>query len=209
MRPITLHKRGEQNHHQSPNSLPFPAMEANREILQQYLLDYYSSSTFNTCELQELPLLYSPPMRLMIDKNATPIAHHSPIPVHWQDAIKSYLDRDVRLGILEPVPIGEPVIWCHRMVICAKQNSTPRRTINFQLPVEQVFITYCLLLLQCCYYYYQCCYYYHLEHTQEKYSYTTDIVIVLIGYHDETGGGVNCGLCGTKNGLSISPLWVQ
>ena len=90
-----------------PTSLPFPATEANREKLQQYLLDYYSSSTFNTCENQALPLMDSPLMKLMIDPNATPIAHHSPIPVplHWQDAVKAGLDRDVRLGVLEPAPI--------------------------------------------------------------------------------------------------------
>ena len=32
-----------------PTSLPYPATEANREKRQQYLLDYYNSSTFNTC----------------------------------------------------------------------------------------------------------------------------------------------------------------
>ena len=44
-------------------------------------------------------------MRLMIDSSATPTAHHSPIPVpiHWQDAVKAGLDRDVRLGVLEPI----------------------------------------------------------------------------------------------------------
>ncbi len=117
-----------------PASLPYPATEANREKLQQYLLDYYKSSTFNTCEHQTLPLMDSPPMRLMIDPHATPTAHHSPIPVplHWQDKVKAGLDRDVRLGVLEPVPIGEPVTWCHRMVICAKKNGSPRRTIDFQ-----------------------------------------------------------------------------
>ena len=69
----------------------------------------------------------------MIDPQAIPTAHHSPIPVllHWQDEVKAGLDRDVRLGVLEPVPIGEPVTWCHRMVICAKKNGTPR-TIDFQ-----------------------------------------------------------------------------
>ena len=56
-------------------------------------------------------------MRLMIDPQATPTAHHSPIPVplHWQDEVKAGLHRDVRLGVLEPVPVGEPVTWCHRM----------------------------------------------------------------------------------------------
>ena len=118
----------------TPTSLPYPATEANRQQLQQYLLDYYASSTFNTCEHQILPLMDGPPMRLMIDPQATPTAHHSPIPVplHWQEEVKAGLDRDVRLGVLEPVPIGEPVTWCHRMVICAKKNGSPRRTIDFQ-----------------------------------------------------------------------------
>ena len=117
-----------------PTSLPYPATETNRDKLQQYLLDHYSSSTFNVCEHQTLPLMEGPPMRLMIDPEATPTAHHSPIPVplHWQDDVKAGLDRDVRLGVLEPVPIGEPVTWCHRMVICAKKNGKPRRTIDFQ-----------------------------------------------------------------------------
>ena len=70
-------------------------------------------------------------MRLMIDPHATPTAHHSPIPVplHWQDEVKAGLDRDVRLGV---VPIGDPITWCHRMVICAKKTGKPRRTIDFQ-----------------------------------------------------------------------------
>ena len=74
------------------------------------------------------------PMRLMVNPDATPIAHHSPIPVplHWQDEVKAGLDRDVELGVLKPVPVGEPVTWCHRMVICAKINGKPRRTVDFQ-----------------------------------------------------------------------------
>ena len=73
-----------------PTSLPCPATEENILRLKQYLLDYYSSSTFNTCEHQSLPMMEGPPMRLMIDPKAKPTAHHSPIPVpiHWQDDIK-------------------------------------------------------------------------------------------------------------------------
>ena len=36
---------------------PYHIQPQNREKLQQYLLDYYSSSTFNTCEYQALPLI--------------------------------------------------------------------------------------------------------------------------------------------------------
>jgi len=34
--------------------------------------------------------------------------------------------------VIEKVPVGEPVTWCHRMVICAKKDGTPRRTVDFQ-----------------------------------------------------------------------------
>ena len=75
-----------------------------------------------------------PPMRLMIDPDADPVAFHTPIPIplHWQDEVKAGLDQDVRLGVLEPVPIGTPVTWCHRMVICAKKTGKLRRTVDFQ-----------------------------------------------------------------------------
>ena len=114
-----------------PTGLPCPATEEN---VMQLKHDYYRTSTFNKCEHRPLPMMEGPPMWLMIDPKAKPTAYHSPIPVpiHWQDAVKAGLDRDVRLGVLEPVPVGEPVTWCHRMVICAKKNGKPRRTIDFQ-----------------------------------------------------------------------------
>ena len=117
-----------------PTKLPYPATEENREKLQQYLLDYYQSSTFNTCEHQLLVHMEGPPLKLMIDPEAKPVAHHTPVPVpiHWQKEVKASLDQDVRLGVIEPVPVGEPVTWCHRMVICAKKNGKPRRTVDFQ-----------------------------------------------------------------------------
>ena len=75
-----------------------------------------------------------PPLKLMVDNNAKPVAFHKaiPVPLHWQSEIKAGLDRDVRLGVLEQVPVGEPVTWCHRMVVCAKKDGTPRRTVDMQ-----------------------------------------------------------------------------
>ena len=55
-----------------------------------------------------------------------------PVPLHWQDDVKAGLDQDTNLEVLERVPIGEPVTWCHRMVICAKKNGKPRRTVDLQ-----------------------------------------------------------------------------
>ena len=79
-------------------------------------------------------MMSGPPLKLMIDPEATPFAYHSPIPVplHWRADVKAGLDRDVLLGVIEPVPVGEPVTWCHRMVVCAKKDGKPRRTVDFQ-----------------------------------------------------------------------------
>lgn len=117
-----------------PTTLPFAATDNNRLKLHNFLLNHYRSSTFNTCEHQALPLMRGPPMRLMVEPDAKPVAHHLPVPVpiHWQEEVKAGLDQDVRLGVIEPVPIGEPVTWCHRMVICVKKNGKPRRTVDFQ-----------------------------------------------------------------------------
>ena len=46
--------------------------------------------------------------------------------------MKASFDHDVSLGVLEPIPVGEPVTWCHRMVVCANKNGKPRRTVDFQ-----------------------------------------------------------------------------
>ena len=98
------------------------------------MLEHYKSSTFNTCEHQLLPMMEGPPRRLIINPTAEPVAVHTPIPVpiHWREEVKAALDKDVRLGVIEQVPVGEPVAWCHRMVICPKKNGKPRRTVDFQ-----------------------------------------------------------------------------
>ena len=47
-----------------------------------------------------------PPMKLMVDPEAGPVAYHTPIPVpiRWRDAVKAGLDQDVRLGVIESAP---------------------------------------------------------------------------------------------------------
>ena len=118
-----------------PTEIPFPATENNRMKLQQLLLDYYRTSTFTTCEHQPLPLTESVPVRLMVDPSADLVAHHTPIPVplHWQEYVKAGIDQDASLGVLEPVPVGEPVTWCHCMVVCAKKNGKPQCTVDLNL----------------------------------------------------------------------------
>ena len=117
-----------------PTKLPYPPTERYRDKLQQWLVDYYSASTFNVCEHQPLPMMSGPYMRLMVDPDAEPVAYHTPIPVpvHAQDEVKAGLDQDVRLGVIEPVPVGAPVTWCARMVTQWKKSGKHRRTVDFQ-----------------------------------------------------------------------------
>ena len=60
-----------------PKDLPFPAVEDNREKLEQWLLSYYKASTFNTCHHQPLLPMEGPPLRLMIhpDTSPSPVTH--------------------------------------------------------------------------------------------------------------------------------------
>ena len=120
-----------------PQSLPFK-INSNGDIekLKGWLLNYYSASSFNTCTHQPLPKMHGPPLRLMIDPDA--LTHHVPchtpmvVPLYWMEEVKAGLDQDVRLGVIQPVPIGQPVTWCHRMVVCAKRDGKPRRTVDMQ-----------------------------------------------------------------------------
>jgi len=34
------------------------------------------------------------------------------------------------MGVIERVPFGEPVEWCHRMVMTRKHDGSPRRTVD-------------------------------------------------------------------------------
>ena len=42
------------------------------------------------------------------------------------------MERDVAIGVLEKVPINTPTTWLSKMVITAKANGEPRRTVDYQ-----------------------------------------------------------------------------
>lgn len=69
----------------------------------------------------------------MVDTDADPVAYHTPVtvPVHCQDDDKAGLYQDVSLGVFEKVRIGEPLTWCHSMVICAKKTPSPGEPLTF------------------------------------------------------------------------------
>ena len=119
-----------------PTKLP-PGLAATKgdvNSLKNWILDYYAGSAFNTCEHQPLPLMTCEPLELHIDPNAKPVAIHKPavVPIHWQDKVYQDLERDVQIGVLERVSTNTPVTWCSRMVITAKSDGSPRRTVDLQ-----------------------------------------------------------------------------
>lgn len=115
-----------------PKKLPFECVPENNDKMKRWLLDHFGSSTFNTCPHQRLPLMDGPPVEIHLKENAVPRAVHTPasIPIHWQDQVHKDLLRDEALGVIEKVPYGEPVTWCHRMVVTRKHDGSPRRTVD-------------------------------------------------------------------------------
>lgn len=82
----------------------------------KWLLDRYASSTF-TCPQRALPCMAGPPVETHIEPHATPKASHTPanVPLHWQQRVYEDLLCDEALGVIEHVPYGDPVTWCHRL----------------------------------------------------------------------------------------------
>ena len=115
-----------------PKNSPFSATAENNVRMRDWLLERFASSTFNMCPHQQLPSIKGPPIQLHVDPLAKPKACHTPasIPLHWQEQVHSDLLRDEALGVIEKVPYGEPVEWCHRMVITRKHDGSPRRTVD-------------------------------------------------------------------------------
>lgn len=61
-------------------------------------------------------------------------AIHTPIPVphYWKKKVKEELDRDVALGVIEPVPVVTPTTWCSRMVVAPKKDGSPKQMVDLQ-----------------------------------------------------------------------------
>ena len=87
--------------------------------LRYLIISHYASSSFNRCTAQPLPRMKGDPMPIYTDPDAIPVAAHTPIkvPAHWTEQVKADLDRDVALGIIEPVPLNTVSTWCARMIV--------------------------------------------------------------------------------------------
>ena len=117
-----------------PDKLPFPPTEDHRLDIENWIKNYYESSAFNVCKHQKLQVMTGEPLQISFLPDHPPKAVHTPIPIphHWKYTVKSQLDSDVALGIIEPVPPGHPTTWCSRMVVVPKKDGTPRRTVDLQ-----------------------------------------------------------------------------
>ena len=116
-----------------PAAIPFPPTEENIARLENWLLAHFSGTTFNT-EREPLPVMEGKPHRIHLLPGAIPYACHTPasVPKHWEKEVKSQLEEDVKRGVLQRAPPGEPTEWCSRMVVVAKKSGQPRRTVDYQ-----------------------------------------------------------------------------
>ena len=117
---------------EKPAQFPFQCTMENVDKMRDWLLNRYASSAFNKCPHQKLPSMEGPPIEIHVDPNATPVTLRkpAPVPLHWQEQVEEELHRDVALGVLERVPLGEPTTWCFKMVVTRKDDGSPRRTVD-------------------------------------------------------------------------------
>lgn len=115
-----------------PEQIPYPPLKENTEKLKQYLIDSFKDTLFN--KSIPFPAMETKPVHIHLKPDAVPHAQHVPIPVpfHWKDQVKKDLDADVEREIIKPVPIGNPVQWCSKMIVTAKKNGNPHRVVDLQ-----------------------------------------------------------------------------
>jgi len=99
---------------EKPEEIPFPPTEENVDKLKKWLLKEFEASAFNTCSHQPLKEMTGAPMDIVFKQEYKEHRVHTPIevPHYWKYQVKEDLDKDVRLGIIEPVPQGTPTTWC-------------------------------------------------------------------------------------------------
>lgn len=66
-----------------------------------------------------------------------PTAVHIPVLIlHQWKKDQTGIEQDVKLGIIEPVPVGTPTNWCSRMVVNQNWMAQLQRTILLSSPNE-------------------------------------------------------------------------
>ena len=77
-----------------------------------------------------------PPLRINLRRDAVPCQHYRArtVPLQWRDAVEAQLSSIVSKGVIEKVPVGESLTWCHRypmvVVVPKKLSAEPRITVD-------------------------------------------------------------------------------
>ena len=91
-------------------------------------MDQFATTVFN--KSGKFPAMSGSPAHIHLNDGAIPKT--KPVPYHYRDEVKKALWDDVERGIITPVPISGGTDWCSIMVITAKKNGKPRRTMDYQ-----------------------------------------------------------------------------
>ena len=121
-----------------PPPLPSSHARPRRPTYQdeEYIWQRYRASSFNVCSRHKIPTLSgSPPLKLNVKEEVTLVACHklAPVPLHWQQAVREGLERDIRLGVIERVPLNMPVRWQSCMICAPKHDGSPRRMVDYNI----------------------------------------------------------------------------
>ena len=116
-----------------PNAIPFTPCIENIPKLRKFLIDSFCDSTFN--KSKPFPKLSTPPAHIHLKPDHVvppPSWWPSAVNENWVEEVRKSIETDVEAGILTRVPFNEPTNWCARMVIVAKKDGRPRRTVDYQ-----------------------------------------------------------------------------
>ena len=103
--------------------------------MRRWLLEEFSSSTFNKCPRQHLPEMTGPPVEIHLKDGAVPYKAQTAVsvPLHWQADVREQMTRyEKSLAVLERPPPDKNSEWCYREVYTAKANVEPRRTVDYR-----------------------------------------------------------------------------
>ena len=104
--------------------------------MESEILEEFKATALNICETQEIKGMTGKGLIIELKPGAKPTKHMRPVPVplNLSATAKADLDRDVRLGILEPVPQTTNTDWVCQMLAVPKKGDGAgvRRVINYK-----------------------------------------------------------------------------
>lgn len=114
-----------------PKYLPFKCKADNNAPIKERILEHFASPAFNNCLHRPLPRLTSPPVEIHFKDNMVPksVQTTATILIHWQKQVKEDLYHDEALCVIERLPYGELVMWCH-VIVVTRKHGTLRRMVD-------------------------------------------------------------------------------